>query len=275
MDIDTTPSHEGGSISAIRNRGISFLQHALETDAIIDFNDVISKNSSNLHSKWMGTMNYHVKSFYQSVAKILIGEWGFGSSVAGIFGIHPRHRATLLLEDETSIVGANYGTDNPAIMLEDKMTFIFPSLESAGLSRLKQSGRITKEGSDNIIDIISYVGTSDTKIVTQMAEKFGPPNDENYKDFVDNVTPVQFRRICFGRDYPIQFIQSIKLLYNLVDSIGIGSIDYSAEDVTLCKMGQYIVGQVQDDPNYPSIICIPKHYVEDPITGNYYITYDI
>ena len=183
MDIDTTPSHEGGSISAIRNRGISFLEYALETDAMTDFNEVISKNSSNLHSKWMGTMNYHVKSYYQSVAKILIGEWGFGSSVAGIFGIHPRHRATLLLEDETSIVGARFETDNPAIMLEDKMTFIFPSLESAGLCRLKQSGRITKEGSDNIVDIISYVGFSDTKIVTQMADKFGPPNDDNYKDF--------------------------------------------------------------------------------------------
>ena len=105
-----------------------------------------------------------------------------------------------------------------------------------------------------------------------MADKFGPPNDDNYKDFVDNVTPVQFRRMCFGRDYPIKFIQSIKLLYNLVDSIGVGSVDYSEEDVTLCKMMQHIVGKVHDDPNYSSIICIPKHYVEDPITGNYYIT---
>ena len=69
-----------------------------------------------------------------------------------------------------------------------------------------------------------------------------------------------------GKDNPDGFIESIRLLFNLVTSIGVGSItNKGGFPCQPSQMLQYLFADTSEDSGYCSIITIAPLKYQDPI----------
>ena len=277
-------SYHGSSASACRRRSLLYLDHFvnLNEDMLSNFkHPVYLKNTQCVLYRWHNSFGYAVRKFYKSVSRILTCDTGMGTDVLGIFGMDFKDRAALLVEGN-SIIGAKWTTGDLRIVDEEgnvkkskkkkiekeEIVMILPRFEEEGIAELRNFGILTKDGDDCFIALIDYMKKASNKndIKEEMVKLFDPPNDEGVVEFVDNYTPSCFERMIRGKDNPDAFIESIRLLCNLVISIGVGSItNKGGYPCQPSQMLQYLFADTSEDSGFNSIITLAPLKDQDPI----------
>jgi len=195
------------------------------------------KEPNNFLNRWINTLNYHLRLFYKSTAQILTGEWGMGIKSRGIFGIIPSKRSKLLVDSESggnSIVGMVWreGGKKKGSIVASENIIVYPTYDGKTIEMLKSVGIFTKAGEEAWDNQVYYNGMGNySNVVSEMFEKcneeVGDSGDDNEFVFVDKVTPLPFEKMNADKHDLHGFLHSVHLTYQLMSSIGIGSLDTS------------------------------------------------